>query len=180
MGENELNTILRGLRGMKCWRVTAGGSAGSIFSLDFGKKVLAPRPVRSSRLKVERFWGEADLMVWCCWRLDAARPLVSSDQEANVVKRKLHVLVSRSITSASVTAPAYDLTISFTGGLVLRVFCDQVAESRREFKGNWDMALRGRDIEVGPGHKCRISKSWNARGAQQSTHDQAGPLKKKT
>src|SRR5438876_1038613 len=97
--------VIQTLLGKPCWYVSCGGSAGPTFELALGEKV--PREhVLGNRAHSEdfrRFEGEANLLVWCTWRLDAAdRPLSSSDDTDAGIKRELTRIVGSVVEHVTV------------------------------------------------------------------------------
>jgi hypothetical protein len=62
------------LRELPCWYVSCGGAVGPSFQLALGNRVLRNRPLKNSAHPDEfrRFEGEANLLVWCSWRLDGS------------------------------------------------------------------------------------------------------------
>src|SRR5439155_19032144 len=121
--------------------------------LALGEKVPRRAPLKNPAHSEEyrRFEGEANLLVWCSWRLDGPhRPLSSSDDSSEAIAQELGQLVGSQVESLGLTPPAWDLTVAFSRGLVLRIFCDHLP-GNPSFDGNWE--LWGRDAVgfVGPG-----------------------------
>jgi hypothetical protein len=149
-GPPELGTLVGSLQGLRCWYVSCGGNVGSTFQLALGEKV----PAHSEEYRA--FEGEANLLVWCAWRLDGpGRPLASWDDGDAAVKDGLLKLVGTRVESVELTPPAWDLTVRFSGGLHLRIFCDHVPGDP-SFDGNWELWLRHVAVLVGPGERCLI------------------------
>jgi len=147
-----IKPVLDGLRGLECWYVNAGGSAGSSFSLAFGRRLPRPDPLKNPSVSEEfrLHEGEANLYVWCAWRLeteDAA--LASSDQDGdhpvNVIKR----LQGLALDSADVSGKALDLVLRFSN-FALRIFCDHV-DPDPSYEANWELVLERRLLRAGPG-----------------------------
>jgi hypothetical protein len=157
-GQPELRTLVGSLQGLRCWYVSGGGAAGPTFQLALGAKVPRQAPLRNPAHPEEfrRFEGEANLLVWCSWRLDGPdRPLTSSDDTPDAVRQGLAELIGACIEAAAVSPPAWDLTVQFSGDRQLRVFCDHVP-GEPSFDGNWELWLRRTAAFVGPGARCTI------------------------
>lgn len=154
----ELQARVESLKGLTCWYVSCGGCVGASFELALGKKVLRESPLKNSAHSIEfrNFKGEANLLVWCSWRLDGPdAPLTSSDDSQESLVRELQQLVGASVESVTLTKPAWDLALGFSNGLQLRVFCDHVPGDP-SFDGNWDLSRQDVGVYVGPGTRLRI------------------------
>jgi len=141
-----------------CWYVSCGGVALTTFELALGEKVprsfVIPNEAHSEDFR--NYEGEANLLVWCSWRLDGPdAPLTSWDDTVENVERVLEGLVGRSIVNARVDLPGWDLHLDFTGGLRLHVFCDHVPGDP-SFDGNWTLSLTNKMIAIGVGSKCEV------------------------
>lgn len=151
----ELARILKSLIGKRCWGVVAGEATGSVFILDFGRKVPRDKPIANPHLTPEqrRYDGEISLTVWSAWRIDAEHRVVcgwnDSSRNDGPMVRGLKSLVNTSVKAVTIEPPAMDLTISFAGR-TLRVFCDQTVRESGP-KNYWiTSALVGRLYAVGP------------------------------
>jgi len=146
---------LKSLVGKRCWGVVAGEGTGSVFVLDFGRKIPQARPIANPHLTLDqrRYKGELSLMVRCAWRIDAKQSVVcgwnDSSRNDGPMVRGLKSLVNTSVKAVTIEPPAMDLTIRFASR-TLRVFCDQtVRESGQE--NYWiTSVLVGRLYAVGP------------------------------
>ncbi len=139
----------------KCWYVSCGGSAANTFQLALGDKL--PRrqaiPNRVYHDEFDNFEGEANLLVWCSWRLDSSSgPLSSSDDMSEHVLPALKALIGREIADVRIDLPGWDLHLTFSEDRVLHVFCDHVPGDP-SFDGNWDLTLPDRIIGIGVGSK---------------------------
>ena len=157
--------ILAALRGKKCWYVSCGGSAGTTFQLALGERVRRSAIINNTAHSEEfrAFEGEANLLVWCSWRLDGSEgPLSSSDDTMDHVVQALSMLADRVIDCVAIDMPGWDLRLEFNGGLVIKVFCDHVPGDP-SFDGNWDLFLTEHIISIGAGSVCEIeSRQANA------------------
>jgi hypothetical protein len=150
------NTIEAALLGKTCWHVSCGGAALNTFELALGAKIPRAEPLydRSRADEYDQFEGEANLLVWCTWRLDSvASPLTSSDDTQEHAIAALCRLVGQTVTSVCVDLPGWDLRLEFSGGLNLHVFCDHLPGDP-SFDGNWDLFLPDRIISIGVGSRC--------------------------
>jgi hypothetical protein len=145
--------VIQALLGKRCWYASCGGAAGPTFELAFGRKIPRRFPVKNDKHSEEfrKFEGEANLLVWCTWRLDnPTSPIASSDDTHEHVRAGLEQLVNADITAIDVESPAWDLKIDFSNDLRLRVFCDHLPGDP-SFDGNWELEQPDSVIAVGPG-----------------------------
>jgi hypothetical protein len=157
-GHPNVNALVSVLQGLPCWYVSCGGAALHTFQLALGNKVPRRRPLKNPKHSAEyrAFEGEANLLVWCAWRLDGPDgPLTSWDDSTENIETMLGKLVGATIETVAVTPGAWDLTVRFTGNLTLRVFCDHVPPDP-SFDGNWELWLSAVALIVGPGARCTV------------------------
>jgi len=151
----EVQAILRCLTDMPCWHVSAGKGTGSSFSLALGKKIPREHALKNV-LQAEEFQkceGEANLLVWCTWRLDSQLEAVTSSDEADeIISKKLDVLVGNRIILMEVVPPAWDMHVSFSNDLHLVIFCDHVPGDP-SFDGNWQLRVQKHRVYAGPGYR---------------------------
>ena len=149
------------LIGMPCWYVNAGGNyVGSTFSLALGGQVPRERPLANPRHPEEyrKYEGEANLIVWCAWRLDGPdAPETSSDDTESAIQSGLERLVGSRIVDVIVERPAWDLRILFSPFHRLQVFCDHVPGAP-SFDGNWELHLKDQAFFFGPGSKMEVER----------------------
>ncbi len=118
--------------GKPCWGVAAGGCAGSMFSLEFGKKIPREKAVDNSMLEedVRLYRGEYHLLVQCShWVLlslaDGTTKIVTDSKDDRSVTGPmvmgLESLKGLSIEAAEFDPLTRDLEIVFTGKVVLCV-----------------------------------------------------------
>ncbi len=166
-GYRELERLVGALKGLRCWYVSCGGAAGPTFQLALGEKVSRHAPLKNAAHSEEyrRFEGEASLLVWCSWRLDGPdRPLTSSDDAPQQIVQELSRLVGAAVASVCLAPPGWDLTLAFSTGLVLRIFCDHVP-GEPSFDGNWELWGRDATAFVGPGAHCALQPRTAPEGA---------------
>ncbi len=153
----DVNGLVQSIQGLRCWYVSCGGCTLPTFQLSLGDKLRRARPINNPAQSEEfrQFEGEASLLVWCAWRLDGADgPLTSSDDADASVTTHLQRLVGARVEAVAVTTAACDLTLSFSGDLTLRVFCDHVP-GEPSFDGNWQLRLKAVALYVGPGARIK-------------------------
>jgi hypothetical protein len=130
-----LNIIKNRLRSIICWSVIAGSGAGSLISLDFGRKVARAKPLKNSMLTEEQrnFGGEHVLYVSCAWRLQNQKEVIctstSSNLEGQAMMVGLHKLIGAYVCKVKTKVPGGDLEIIFENGLSLLIFADQSNEA---------------------------------------------------
>jgi len=124
---NEYESIRRlidNLIGKKVLKVNAGGTTGSVFSLDIGDELISREKNGHAFLQ-----GEFFIMVNCAWRLDDLdnnRPLTGWREDSDVdgiMTLRLKTLLNDEIEGIELT-PFYDLQIIFKSKKRLFVFCD--------------------------------------------------------
>jgi hypothetical protein len=167
-GYHKLEQVVATLQSLRCWYATGGGAAGPTFELALGEKVArrvgVKNPAHSDEFR--HFEGEANLLVWCCWRLDGPNaPVTSCDDSPATRLQGLQSLVGTRVASAALARPAWDLTLGFTNGLVLRVFCDHVP-GEPSFDGNWEVWARDTVALVGPGAQFTVQPCSEAERTQ--------------
>jgi hypothetical protein len=159
---HQLSNLVYSIRTLRCWHVGCGGAAGPTFSLALGERVPRAVPLMNPAEpeSFRQFEGEANLYVWCSWRLDDPdRPLTSSDDTTPSIEQGLTQLLESTVTAVQLAPPAWDLRIHFSNGLRLQLFCDHVPGDP-SFDGNWDLQVRDKAVSVGPGeHYCIEAKT---------------------
>jgi hypothetical protein len=154
-----LQATLRKALGRRCWHVSVGGVTLPTFSIALGRKVPRERPLRNRKQpKVFReFQGEVSLLVWCVWRLDRRdRVVVSSDGRDSQIVKGLDCLLAKSLLRIKVVPPAWDLTLTFSDGYTLRVFCNHAGD-KPTVHGNWQARVVNRRVSVGPGESLQMT-----------------------
>jgi len=156
----EATALLESLIGRSCWYASHGESVGATFSLAFGKKVQRKHPLQNEahRSDFRHYEGEYALYVWCTWRLDGPdAPISSSDDTHDRIGRALGSLIEKKVLAICRDLPGWDLRIDFSGGLVLRLFCDHV-DGDPSFSGNWELCTPGRTVVIDVNSKCRVAR----------------------
>src|SRR5216683_1248657 len=96
-----LNKFIGSIKALDCWYVSCGAT-GSTFQLALGGKIprtdILQNPDHTDEYR--RFEGEANLLVWCVWRLDASDgPLTSWDDTKQGIEQGLAKLVGTRVES---------------------------------------------------------------------------------
>lgn len=150
----EFKQQIHSLVGQPCWSVVAGEGTGSIIALDFGKKIPRVVPLTNLHLTEDQryFKAEMSLFIECAWRLDSHNGVIcgSSDSDVNdgPMVRGLALIVDQKVGSVELAEPFWDLTIRFTGDLLLKIFCDQT--NVEEEVSNYSLHLEDKLYTVGP------------------------------
>ncbi|MFY8200435.1 MAG: hypothetical protein ACOVLE_07190 [Pirellula staleyi] len=157
---NDIGIELRSkLIGLECWYANAGGKhAGSTFSLAFGEKVARDIPLANTAHPEEyrKYEGEANIVVWCTWRLDGRdAPLTSSDDTDDGIQKGLQSLIGSHIVDMIVERPCWDLKLLFSPFHRIQLLCDHVPGDP-SFDGNWELHFRGESYYFGPGKAMEI------------------------
>lgn len=143
--------LLDSLAGEKCWHVSAGGASAPSFLLVLGGKIprdnVLQNPAQPDEFRRNR--GSVELLVWCSWRLQGpSSVLASSDQENGTAL--LGDLTGQTIGAVTSLPPAWDLSIQFSDGRQLAVFCDHL-EAGSPIETNWELWTNGKHLIAGPG-----------------------------
>jgi hypothetical protein len=151
------SALVQHLIGLPIWFVNCGGAAGSSFSLALGGKVRRSSPLRNPSVSQEfrEHTGEANLYVWCSWRLVVGDSLASSDQEPAQFQTVLSALLGGVVLSASLPEPFHDLELVTDKGR-LQLFCDHVPPAM-SYPFNWELTVPGATLSAGPGIKLEVS-----------------------
>jgi hypothetical protein len=130
-----VKSLLSNLIGKKVLKVNAGGSTGSVFSLDIGDRLI------SEEKNGYTFWeGEFFVMVNCSWRLDNLRnnkPVTGWQENSDphgAMTVRLKTLLNDYIESISINS-FFDLEVTFKSKMRLLVFCDLTPDVNAE--SNW-------------------------------------------
>lgn len=132
--------------GKKVLKVNAGGSTGSVFSLDIGDELISKEKNGHTFLQ-----GEFFLMVNCAWRLDdldSNRPVTGWHENSDVggvMTLRLKSLFNDEIEKI-VLSSFYDLEIIFKSRKRLFVFCDLTPYVDEE--SNWFFKSDGKYYSV--------------------------------
>jgi hypothetical protein len=141
MDENaveEFKSELQELVGKEGWGVIEGIGTGSVVHFCIRDKVLRSKPMKNPNLTevVRAYEGEYSLFLLCAWRLDSEKEVVcgcwDDNRKGHKILEGLNLLFGSIITKVIVSQPAFDLSVSFSNHLNLKIFCDQVNESDRE------------------------------------------------
>ncbi len=156
MSRPSSTTLVEQLIGLPIWFVNCGGAAGSSFSLALGTKVRRSSALKNPSVSEEfrEHTGEANLYVWCSWRLVVGESLASSDQEAARFREGLASLVGGIVQSVAVVEPFHDLELVTNVGR-LQLFCDHVPPEM-SYPLNWELTVPGGTVSVGPGVKVEV------------------------
>lgn len=149
-----IDQVVAALVNQRCWYVSAG-SVGTTFQLAVGKKIRRARSIQNTEhpRTYRDFEGSANLLVWCTWRLEGTRRVVtSSDDSVERAARGLCALQKATIRDVNVITPAWDLSLTFDDNQVLRVFCDFTPSSKRSLE-YWSLHLPTSILFAGPGVK---------------------------
>jgi hypothetical protein len=110
----------------------ADAGTGPVVDLKVGRKILRKIPLRNphlSRLQ-RKYDSKYAIFILCVWRVDSKSKVVCGCWDDNTENGEmlagLRRLVGSTITSVNVKKPAWDLDLTFSNGLVLRVFCASV------------------------------------------------------
>ena len=165
--------IKTSLIGRKCWYGYT--SVGNTFQIALGRKVLRDREELEARRRLagrraargvasrssdplsrefERYRGEANLLVWCSWRLDGPRgPITSCDDDAGC-EAGIRRLIGHTVRSVEI-GDRWNLRLEFTGDLLLNVFPDHVGPAA-SFDGNWEVWKPKQAYLIGTDLNCEV------------------------
>lgn len=158
MRDPRVVSIASRLVGLPIWFVNAGGAASTTFSLALGRKVPRGKALENPGVSDDfrRCTGEANLYVWCSWRLESGDSISSSDQDSEHFLPILRRLEGERVTSVEVVGPAHDLSL-LAGRDTLRLFCDHVPPDPSA-ELNWELVFSGSSVLVGPGFEVEMDE----------------------
>src|SRR5687768_17571048 len=124
ISNKEMHKAFKAITSKKVLQVNAGGSTGSILSVDIGDELI----------KVEKgsqifYKGESLLMVYCSWRLfdNRIQKPITSWQENNDSEGPMTLGLkglTNDLIEEVLISSFHDIVIVFKSGKVLSVFCD--------------------------------------------------------
>ncbi len=148
MGEEEvegtgmltIEEITRPLVGRHAWGVRQG--VGSFITIEFGRPALPSRPGK---------WVHGEWHLWvmyCSWLVSEGSEFVAASEDTSErVVQGLQRMEGATVTCITVRGPTLDTTITFSGGVTLRLF-PQVSEGYQ----HWMLFTPdGNVLVVGPG-----------------------------
>jgi hypothetical protein len=130
---NQFINVIESLKGKPCWSVQVSG-VGSLANLHFGAKIPREQALTHPDFKigVEERMNQGEIVLYleeCPWRVDSPSAVLCSWMDENRTGGRLveglMQLKGLDVVDVQVIQPAFDLIITFAGGLVLRVFPDQ-------------------------------------------------------
>ena len=146
---------LQNLKGLECWRVTAGEGTGSRITLSMGRKIERTRPLKNPQLPSDLRQFDSEFVIFvqdCAWRLNADKVICTSKTPNNndgPMVAGLHSLVGQRIVAVTASPPAYDLMIEFSGASKLHLFCDCFDQERDGY--NYSFHSANQVFSVGAG-----------------------------
>jgi len=124
-------------------------------TMDFGKRVPRPSPIRNPVLTREQreFEGEVTFFLQhAAWRIDRYERAICSSSDTNDLKgpmlRGLRRLLNKRVASVAILGMAGDLRIEFEGGFRLLVFCIQT--NADDDTDNYSVHDSERVVAMGP------------------------------
>ncbi len=132
--QQQFRAVIDRLPGLPCWSVQVSG-VGSLVNLQLGNKVkrdyVMAHPDFELSTDERVFQGEIILYLEeCPWRLDGPESVICTWMDENTPEGRLTQgimqLKDRIIQQATLSQPGLDLTLTFDGNYVLRVFPDQI------------------------------------------------------
>ncbi|WP_157494144.1 hypothetical protein [Fulvivirga imtechensis] len=127
-------------------KVNAGGSTGSIFSLDIGDELI-----KEERGGQTFYQGECLLMIYCSWRLfdiHGKKPVTGCHENSDLngsMTLGLKSLLDDTVEKVLLTS-FYDISVVFKSGKILSVFCDLTPYVDEET--NWFFGLQGKYYSI--------------------------------
>ena len=146
------NAVSR-LTGHVCWKVLAGKGTGSVVHLGFGEKIRRLRELKNPTLPlVHRQYDAAmSILLHSGWRLSEKGRVICGWRDYEAIQGEASCLLAElensRLLDAHVRSPAYDLSLTFEGEVVLDVFCDQT--NSNEADENYNIFLPQEILTVG-------------------------------
>lgn len=149
-----INGYLKDLVGKRC--EAADNPTGSVLRLDIGPLGLGPHDEVSSRphgwrhLTISSPWRfQNDREVLCDWMSAIDSPAILSEY--------MHRLIGEAVVDIQAVAPANDLWVTFSNGILLKVFADRT----KDREDSWFiLGTDGFELVAGPSHQG--SSGWRA------------------
>jgi hypothetical protein len=132
----EIREQLSFLIGQQCRRVTSKDDQS--LQLDFGGLIKRECSEKEKNETGKDFCyeGEYDILIWCAWRLqDSEDAICSSDCPDELCKEGVKRLIGEKVVSIEIFSPAWDAAITFSSGLVLKIFCTYTKDTGADV--NW-------------------------------------------
>jgi len=102
-------------------------------SMSFGEKILREAPIPNPHLSGDARQFEAEYSLFlehCAWRIENQTQIIcgSTDDNSNdgPMVMGLRILIGRQVEAIELSPVSCDLLMSFSSGVILRVFCDQL------------------------------------------------------
>jgi hypothetical protein len=131
--------------------------------LDFGgiiKRICTEKEQAETGRDIQEE-GEYDILIWCAWRLqDSNNEICNSNCPNEVCEAGIKRLFDQKVISVEIFPPACDATVTFSTGLVLKIFCNYTKDSEMEtnwfFRNVWKLYCVSHTQEI---EKAKIN--WN-------------------
>lgn len=139
----ELENTLDSLLGLPVFKIVAGGSNGSIIILYFGERK-----------------SQKSLSIYCSWRLSKDNEVLTGSNESSRTRIPKSLKKLKNLHLAKfVVSSLYDLTLEFTDGICLNIFCDITAYyPQKNYNENWYLADDSQNIVFTITNKFEIVK----------------------
>lgn len=130
--------------------------------LDLGGEVPRSEPISNPTLsdRQRRFEGEYCVFIQCAWRIELDDEVVcgSGDDTSpgGPMATAARMMLNRRVVQVDVSGPAFDLTLGFDGGLVLKLFCDQTNVEANDL--NYSMTVGRTTASIGPRGRLDVER----------------------
>lgn len=160
----QLRRDMQLLVGKQCWKARPFRGSPD-FLLYIGRKVTRIPPVVSKSGNVVPR-GEYALVVYCSWRVETASEILCTWHDGLVEggeERKeafvsvFSYLEGAIITESSVAFPSCDITLRFSSGVSIKLFCD-VPVSEEDNVANYDFSTVDKSYGVEPASRISVEE----------------------
>ena len=155
--EKELRKFFSSFHGQTCWNVCSCRMGHSLL-LFFGGAVECLWHTAKGR-PIKWFGGQYELLVYCSWRLDDEKhtPICSSaSSEYHEIKTTMISLEGDTIESIGIIPPVWEMTVYFSSGKQLRIFCDNMPSDYAS--ANCSCSSDKENYYIGAGQEIRKNK----------------------
>lgn len=141
--KEELIKYLNNIKSSTVTKSTGGGAAGSIIKIELNNE--------------NSFFI---LYIECAWRIENKNKVIATSADdiqavTGLIAKSAKILENKVVNSIEVT-PFYDLSINFTDGFCIKVFC--VLSYTYEFDTNWQLWIPNKDLSFEITNHFKVKK----------------------
>lgn len=140
--KNKLKRDLQMVVGKRCWSIGRNG-IGSNLLIDLGRQVYSLDDVGKVKEKII-VKGENSFTIFCLWRMETATEVLCTwqdcmledgEKEKEEFLSACRLIEDSMVTDVVFSLPSCDITLEFSSGVYLKVFCDTSVMGEEESDG---------------------------------------------